>query len=81
MKQTLPSKFKTSEASCDPERRHHNEFFVADLLGVSVATLRRWRLAGDGPAFRKFGGAVRYGDRDIDAFVAASPKGGRSEGR
>ena len=37
-----------------------NEFQVAEMLGFSVATLRRRRWAGKPPAFVKIGSAVRY---------------------
>ena len=33
---------------------------VADLLGLSVATLRAWRHRGQGPRFLRLGRAVRY---------------------
>ena len=33
---------------------------AASFLGVSVATLRRWRLMGQGPRYLKYPGAVRY---------------------
>jgi excisionase family DNA binding protein len=45
---------------------------VAALLSVKVPTLRRWRWAGKGPAFRKIGAAVRYHPADLEAFVEAS---------
>lgn len=32
---------------------------AARLLGLSVATLRAWRLKGKGPRFVRFGRAVR----------------------
>jgi len=64
----------------DPEKRFHNEYHVAERLGISVNTLRRWRLLGKGPAFRKFAGStVRYGEADLEAFVANSPIGGKPE--
>ncbi len=58
------------------ERRGHTDIQTAELLGVSVATVRRWRLTGQGPKYRKFGGAVRYFAEDIDAFIAGAPSGG-----
>ena len=42
-----------------------NERQAADLLNVRVATLRRWRWAGKGPAFLKIGGAVRYDPSEL----------------
>ncbi len=61
-------------------QRFLNEFEVAELLGLSAKTLRRWRLFGRGPKFRRFGGAqrgaVRYDIADIESWVAKSPAGG-----
>lgn len=45
---------------------------VAARLGLSVATLRAWRLKGKGPPFVRFGRAVRYIEQDVDRFVEAS---------
>lgn len=46
------------------------ESAAADYLGLSTATLARWRSCGDrGPAYRKFGGAVRYARTDLEAYA------------
>lgn len=46
------------------------ETAAARYLGLSPATLARWRSRGDiGPAFRKFGGAVRYAMTDLEAYA------------
>ena len=37
-----------------------NEHEAAQVLGLKVATLRRWRWAGKPPRFLKIGAAVRY---------------------
>jgi len=58
------------------ERRGHTDIETARLLGVSTATVRRWRLTGQGPKYRKFGGSVRYLAEDIESFIATSPTGG-----
>jgi len=44
---------------------------AAAILSVKVPTLRRWRWASKGPAFRKIGGAVRYHPADLAAFIEA----------
>lgn len=49
-----------------------NESGAAAYLGLSPKTLSRWRWAGKGPSFRKFGGAVRYSYDDLNNFVGAS---------
>ena len=46
------------------------ETAAAEYLGLSPATLARWRSRGDyGPAFRKFGGAVRYAMADLETYA------------
>ncbi len=44
---------------------------VAELLGLSPATLRLWRSLGKGPRFVKCGGAVRYRTEDLEEWVAS----------
>ena len=39
---------------------------------MSVRTIRKWRLTGGGPRFRKFGSAVRYSLVDLEAFEEAA---------
>lgn len=46
-----------------------NEQQVAELLGVSVGTLRRRRVQGQPPAFLKIGHLVKYRPESIEAFV------------
>ncbi len=58
------------------ERRGHTDIETAQLLGISVATCRRWRLLGKGPKYRKLGGAVRYFPEDIEAYIKGAPSGG-----
>ncbi len=48
-----------------------NETEAARILNPSVKTLRRWRWAGKGPAFRKIGAAVRYHPHDLEVFIDA----------
>ena len=42
---------------------------AAAHLGLSTRTLDRYRVAGDGPVFLKFGGRVRYLCEDLDAWA------------
>lgn len=44
---------------------------TAERLRLKPKTLARWRWAGQGPCFIKVGGAVRYAEQDIQAFLAA----------
>jgi hypothetical protein len=46
------------------------EIEAASYLGLSSTTLARWRSIGtQGPAFYKFGGAVRYALADLVAYA------------
>jgi len=49
---------------------------LAELLGCSVKTLRKQRLLGRGPRFRRLGRSVRYHPADIRAYLDACPVGG-----
>lgn len=55
-----------------------NEFDVARLTGMSVSSVRRWRLLRKGPKYLKIcgGSAVRYKREDISAWLEACPAGG-----
>ena len=41
------------------------------LGGVSVSTIRGWRLAGIGPPHVKLGGLVRYQRAEVERWIAA----------
>jgi hypothetical protein len=56
-----------------------NERQAAELLNVKVATLRRWRWAGKGPAFLKIGGAVRYDPAELDRVIGAARRTSTSD--
>ena len=49
---------------------------VARVTGLSVASVRRWRLLRQGPKYIKIGAAVRYTPESIREFVATRPTGG-----
>jgi predicted DNA-binding transcriptional regulator AlpA len=53
-----------------------NEYDVGLILGLSVSSLRRWRLAGQGPRYVKIGSRVRYRQEDIHTWLAACASGG-----
>jgi excisionase family DNA binding protein len=44
---------------------------VGELLGVSAETALRWTRRGDLPGIRLPGGAIRYREADLDAWLAA----------
>ena len=60
-----------------------NEHDVARITGLSVASVRRWRLLRQGPKYLKIGAAVRYRAEDITAWLESRPSGGgdQAEGR
>jgi hypothetical protein len=51
----------------------------AKLLGLSVATLRRWRWLGIGPSYLKLGSAVRYSFDDLTTFIEENRRTNTSE--
>ena len=68
----------TVEASAgQANHKYRNEYFAADYLGLSPATLRRYRLnPGLGPKWYKLGASVRYTIEDLDAYACQQPAGG-----
>jgi predicted DNA-binding transcriptional regulator AlpA len=52
-----------------------NEHDVARITGLSVASVRRWRLLRQGPKYIKIGAAVRYKAEDISAWLESRPSG------
>ena len=53
-----------------------NEHDVARITGLSVASVRRWRLLRQGPKYIKIGVAVRYKPEDVAAWLESRPSGG-----
>ncbi len=47
---------------------------VADMLGVTVRCLERWRARGEGPKFFKLVGQIRYLPSDVAAWLATRQK-------
>lgn len=48
---------------------------LAGVLGVSVKTVQGWRFRGQGPAWKKLAGSVRYPVDQFDVWVQAQPGG------
>lgn len=57
-----------------------NEHDVALITGLSVASVRRWRLLKQGPRYLKIGAAVRYKAEDVSAWLESRPTGGGQQG-
>lgn len=53
-----------------------NEHDVARITGMSLASIRRWRLVGAGPRYLKIGASVRYRAEDLQVFLNTRPTGG-----
>jgi len=53
------------------QKRFYNELEAADILGLSVGTLQNWRLYKTGPAYHKFGKAVRYARVELERYAEA----------
>lgn len=52
--------------------KYLTEHEAADYLRMSPKTLKKWRHAGKGPKYHKFGGAIRYARADLDAYASSS---------
>jgi predicted DNA-binding transcriptional regulator AlpA len=50
-----------------------NEHDVAHITGLSVASVRRWRLLRIGPRATKIGATVRYKPEDVKAWLDSRP--------
>ncbi len=53
-----------------------NEHAVSKMTGMSLASVRRWRLLRQGPKYIKIGAAVRYKPEDVTAWLNSRPTGG-----
>jgi excisionase family DNA binding protein len=49
---------------------------VSNVLRVSLATLRKWRVDNRGPRFIKIGPLVRYQLEDLREWLSSLPTGG-----
>jgi len=52
---------------------------VARLLQLSERTLERWRVAGIGPKFGRYGRSIRYTPHAVEAYIASRVVGSTSE--
>jgi len=44
---------------------------VAQMLGIAPATLAKWRVFGNGPAYIRMGNRILYRRRVLEEFVAS----------
>ncbi len=52
---------------------------AADFLNIKRSTLAAWATRGGGPAFVKFGRAVRYRISDLEKFIESRVRRNTSE--
>lgn len=48
---------------------------LAELLGVTDRTIKRWRECGDGPPYMLFGRTVRYHPGRVQAWMLSNEQG------
>lgn len=53
------------------ELQHLTEVRVSEITGLTLAWLRRARVKGGGPPFRKLGACVRYPESDLAVWLAS----------
>jgi predicted DNA-binding transcriptional regulator AlpA len=58
-----------------------NEHDVARIIGLSVASVRRFRLLRRGPKYLKISASVRYRPEDVSAWLESRPAYGGEEAR
>lgn len=46
---------------------------LASRLSISPGTVANWRGQGKGPAFKRFGGIVRYREDVVNAWIEDQP--------
>jgi hypothetical protein len=79
----IVSKFNSSQGILEQRapavvasKRFITDIEVEVMYGVPRKTLQNWRVLGRGPEFRKFGDAVRYDVRALEAWIESLPRGG-----
>lgn len=60
------------------DTKHFNQIQLSRRWSMSPRTLERWRWLGQGPAYLKVGGAIRYRIEDVEAYEQARLRGSRS---
>ena len=75
--QTVVGASRTHEKSMMiKERISFTETEVAELTGLKVKTLQRWRFLNRGPRFVRLGRCVRYPASDLQRWIDAQAGGG-----
>lgn len=58
-------------APSNPLQELFNERDVARITGLSIASVRRWRIRRQGPRYLKIGAAVRYRPADLEMWLTS----------
>jgi predicted DNA-binding transcriptional regulator AlpA len=58
-------------ANSTPLQELFNERDVARITGLSIASVRRWRIRRQGPRYLKIGAAVRYRPADLETWLTS----------
>lgn len=59
------------EISDDEIEKPFSNQQAADYLGMTAATMNKWRCTGEGPRFMKVGRLIKYRRSDLDEFLQA----------
>ena len=71
-----PDTDRQGEADMEKMEKLMNETEVSEFLGMSLACVRRWRLFGEGPEYRKVGLLVRYRPEAVNEWLNNQQLGG-----
>lgn len=74
-----PTQTRTDAGGSGAPKRFYSERDLAEVLGISVKTLQGWRFRGQGPAWRRLCGTIRYDVQAFDLWVQAQPGGGGAQ--
>ena len=61
------------------QTKYLNNREAAEYLGLSVRTMNRYRVTGDGPPYYRLGGRVRYVRAELDEWVTGSRRTSTSD--
>ena len=56
-------------------KRFFSEREVEAVIGIRATTLRRWRIYGKGPPYRKLCGSIKYNAEDLERWLEGCPRG------
>jgi len=62
----------SEEAALTTRAKYLNNREAAEYLGLSVRTMNRYRVTGDGPPYYRLGNRVRYVRAELDEWVTGS---------